>query len=480
MPVALSSVFLRLHVAVGANLYFSNEGRSPKVVEKKYITVTALTRYIKRKFDVDPHLQDVWIKGEISNFTFHSRGHMYFTLKDQNARIQAIMFSSYNKSLTFTPENGMNVLLRGEIQVYEPNGAYQIYVKEMQPDGIGNLYLAFEELKKRLEKEGLFAATNKKAIPKFPKNIGVITSPTGAAIRDILTTIKRRYPIAKVTLIPALVQGNLSAPSIVQAIKLAHSLILDVLIVGRGGGSIEELWAFNEEIVAREIFQSKIPIISAVGHETDFTIADFVADLRAPTPTGAAELAVPNIIDLNENVSLRKARLIRVTKEKVALEKKKLQSVQKSYAFKYPQKLYEQKEQQLDRLMDMLSKESQRAIERKATHYKQLTFWLKKNHPEEQLKKAVEKQQFIVKTLQKEMQSILKRHQTTFASAISNLKALSPLKIMERGYSLVYDEKKQLMKSVKQVQPGDTLKIQLEDGKLDCQVWGIEERMNDD
>ncbi|TXK90204.1 exodeoxyribonuclease VII large subunit, partial [Parageobacillus sp. SY1] len=260
------------------------------MAEVKYVTVGALTKYIKRKFEVDPHLRDLWIKGEISNFKYHSRGHMYFTLKDEQARIQAVMFAGYNQYLSFRPEDGMKVLVRGEISVYEPSGNYQIYVKEMQPEGIGNLYLAYEQLKKRLEAEGLFSPEHKKPIPAFPRYIGVVTSPTGAAIRDIMTTIRRRYPIATVILFPTLVQGEQAAESIVRSIEKANELgYIDVLIVGRGGGSIEELWAFNEEIVARAIFASEVPIISAVGHETDFTIADFVADLRAPTPTGAAE-----------------------------------------------------------------------------------------------------------------------------------------------------------------------------------------------
>lgn len=444
--------------------------------EKRYLTVTALTRYIKRKFDVDPHLQDVWIKGEISNFTFHSRGHMYFTLKDQNARIQAVMFSSQNRSLKYTPENGMKVLIRGEVQVYEPNGTYQIYAKEMQPDGIGNLHLAYEELKKRLEKEGLFANIHKKELPKFPEHIGVITSPTGAAIRDILSTLKRRYPIGKVTLIPALVQGEMAVPSIVQALKDAERLgFLDVLIVGRGGGSIEELWAFNEEIVARAMFNCPIPIISAVGHETDFTIADFVADKRAPTPTGAAEQAAPHIAELIEKVNQRQIRLLRSISEKMSAEKERLKGLQKSYAFKYPRKLYEQKEQQLDRIMDDLKRESQRLRERKAEFFNQLNIRLIHNHPAEQLKKHSEKHQLLVKALHKEALTVIKQKQFIFHSAVSKLTVLSPLKIMERGYSLVYDKQKSIVKSVKQVEHGSTLKIEVADGKIDCQVLGIEE-----
>jgi exodeoxyribonuclease VII large subunit len=446
------------------------------VAEVKYVTVTALTKYIKRKFEVDPHLQDLWIKGEISNFTYHSRGHMYFTLKDENARIQAVMFAGYNRYLAFRPENGMNVLVRGEISVYEPSGNYQIYVKEMQPEGIGNLYLAYEQLKKRLEAEGLFSPEHKKPIPLFPRYIGVVTSPTGAAIRDIVTTIRRRYPLATIILFPTLVQGEHAPASIVRSIEKANELgYIDVLIVGRGGGSIEELWAFNEESVARAIFASNIPIISAVGHETDFTIADFVADLRAPTPTGAAELAVPHVTELVERISQRNVRLIRAMKEKMAMESERLARLQKSYAFRYPKKLYEQKEQQLDSLLERLERQTERLIERKRERFEQLQLKLQTHHPAEQLSKMVEKQQMLTKSLEKEMQALLKQKQLQFTALLSQLHVLSPLKIMERGYSLVYNEKEELVKSIHQIQPGDAIQVRLQDGRLDCYVWGMEE-----
>ncbi len=446
------------------------------MAEVKYVTVTALTKYIKRKFEVDPHLQDLWIKGEISNFTYHSRGHMYFTLKDENARIQAVMFAGYNRYLAFRPENGMNVLVRGEISVYEPSGNYQIYVKEMQPEGIGNLYLAYEQLKKRLEAEGLFSPEHKKPIPLFPRYIGVVTSPTGAAIRDIVTTIRRRYPLATIILFPTLVQGEHAPASIVRSIEKANELgYIDVLIVGRGGGSIEELWAFNEESVARAIFASNIPIISAVGHETDFTIADFVADLRAPTPTGAAELAVPHVTELVERISQRNVRLIRAMKEKMAMESERLARLQKSYAFRYPKKLYEQKEQQLDSLLERLERQTERLIERKRERFEQLQLKLQTHHPAEQLSKMVEKQQMLTKSLEKEMQALLKQKQLQFTALLSQLHVLSPLKIMERGYSLVYNEKEELVKSIHQIQPGDAIQVRLQDGRLDCYVWGMEE-----
>ncbi|MCF6408395.1 exodeoxyribonuclease VII large subunit [Pseudalkalibacillus salsuginis] len=442
-----------------------------------YISITELTRYIKRKFDMDGKLQDIWLRGELSNVKHHSRGHMYFTVKDQNSRINSVMFAGNNRFLKFRPEEGMKVLIRGEVSVYEPHGQYQLYVKEMQPDGIGNLFLAFEELKKKLEKEGLFAPERKKKIPATPKRIGVITSPTGAAVRDVLTTIKRRFPIAKVTVMPVLVQGPNAASSISRAIDFANEQgNWDILIVGRGGGSIEELWAFNEEIVARSIFHSIIPIISAVGHETDFTIADFVADIRAATPTAAAEIAVPHIEELQERVTQRQLRLTRAITEHVKRLRNLLDNHQKSYAFRYPLQLVKQKEQDLDRTMERLQKTRSRTFDRKAEQIDQLISRLERNHPERRFNLSKDKHQVLVRMLKKEMRNILDHNSSDFQNKIGKLNALSPLSIMERGYSLAYDQgTENLIKSVKQVQPGDQVTVRLKDGKLDCQVWGLEE-----
>ncbi|MCF6137849.1 exodeoxyribonuclease VII large subunit [Pseudalkalibacillus berkeleyi] len=446
--------------------------------QDRYISITDLTRYIKRKFERDQTLQDIWLRGELSNVKFHSRGHMYFTVKDQNSRINSVMFAGNNRFLKFRPEEGMKVLIRGEVSVYEPHGQYQLYVKEMQPDGIGNLYLAYEELKKKLEFEGLFATERKQSIPTIPKKIGVITSPTGAAVRDILTTIKRRFPIAKVTVMPVLVQGPHAAPSISKAIDRASELGLwDVLIVGRGGGSIEELWAFNEEIVARSIDQSQIPIISAVGHETDFTIADFVADVRAATPTAAAELAVPHIVELQERITQRQLRLTRAISDHVKGSRNELNRLKRSYAFKYPMQLVKQKEQELDRLLDHLQKSSSRTVMTKQDHLKQVHNRLQRNHPVKLHELSKQRHKTYERMLQKEMQNRLEQFKARFQKNIGQLNALSPLSIMERGYSLAYHEG-ELVKSVKQVQPGNPISVRLKDGKLDCQVWGLEESEN--
>lgn len=448
---------------------------------KRYISVTALTRYIKQKFETDVNMQEVWIRAELSNVKLHSRGHLYFTLKDANSRIQAVMFAGNARYLKFKPEDGMKVLIRGEVSVYEPMGQYQLYAREMQPDGIGNLFLAFEELKRKLDREGLFASEIKKQIPAFPREIGVVTSPTGAAIRDIMTTIKRRYPVARITIFPVLVQGPNAAASIAQAITQANNLNnWDVLIVGRGGGSIEELWAFNEEVVARSIYHSNIPIISAVGHETDYTIADFVADLRAATPTAAAELAVPHLLELEERLEQRKLRLVRAIKEQVQGEHERLARLRKSYAFRYPTQLVKQKEQDLDRVFDNLQKGIKRNFSSQKDRVERLNKYLSIYHPSEQITSSSEKfnqtYKMLIQTYKQQLTN--KLHQ--FHIRTGKLDALSPLKIMDRGYSLAYVENKKLIKSVHSVQPGDQISVRLKDGHLDCQVWGIEEREGND
>ena len=329
----------------------------------KYYTITALNRAIKNMFDSKPELNRVYIKGEISNFKHHTRGHLYFTLKDENSRIAAVMFQSYADKLTFEPEDGMKVLVSGRVTVYEATGGYQIYIDQMDLDGIGNLYLEYEKLKKKLQEEGLFDPLHKKKIPKFPKRIGIITAPTGAAIRDILSTIERRHPICETILFPALVQGTGSKESIVEQINRAQDFDLDVIICGRGGGSIEDLWSFNEECVARAIYNSKIPIISAVGHEIDFTIADFVADLRAPTPTGAAEMAVPNLVDLKTLINQYQIRANENIKNIINYNRKRLDNIKNAYVIKNPLALYEAKEQKLDNYIDNLNKYIKQLLE---------------------------------------------------------------------------------------------------------------------
>ncbi|MCT2346267.1 exodeoxyribonuclease VII large subunit [Bacillales bacterium AN1005] len=447
-------------------------------MENRYLSIQALTKYIKRKFDADPHLQHVHVKGEISNFKQHSSGHMYFTLKDDKARILAVMFARSAQGMKFKPENGMKVLVKASVTVYEQSGQYQMYIQEMRPDGIGDLYLAYEQLKKKLEADGLFSAAHKKPIPKYPDTIGIITSPTGAAIRDILITIKRRYPIAKIIIFPALVQGEAAAPSIVKAINKANSMEtphIDVLIVGRGGGSIEELWAFNEETVANAIFASSIPIISAVGHETDFTIADFVADLRAPTPTGAAEMAAPHMEELMERVLTRKARLIRATKERVDKEKHRLGKMEKSYAFRYPKLLLDQKMEQLDRQNEFLQRNINKLFLLKEEKHELIMRRLSRSHPQELLHNAEKDRVNLEKNLVRNMNLIHQKKSHMFQSIIGKMDALSPLKIMERGYNLAYSPEGKLISSIKQVKEDEQIELRLSDGTVEARVTSIKE-----
>lgn len=432
----------------------------------KYYSITALNRAIKNMFDSKPELNRVYIKGEISNFKHHSRGHFYFTLKDENSRIAAVMFASYAKDIKFEPEDGMKVLVSGRVTVYEATGGYQIYVDEMALDGIGNLYLEYEKLKKKLQEEGLFNLEHKKPIPRFPKKIGIITAPTGAAIRDILSTIKRRYPLCETILFPALVQGVGAKESIVKQLTLAQEFDLDVIICGRGGGSIEDLWAFNEEIVARAIYNSKIPIISAVGHEIDFTIADFVADLRAPTPTGAAEMAVPNIVDLRILIEQYKIRLNENIKNIISFNQKRIDNIKNAYVIRNPMALYEVKEQKLDAF-----------IERINSYIKQILndYYLRLSHVKESyiLKNPLasyevhrERINSIRNNLNIIIQNKLNVFNHQYEIIINKLNLLNPLNVLSKGYSLVTDSNGKIIKEAKDLKKDDLISIKMYEGSV--------------
>ncbi|KGX88836.1 exodeoxyribonuclease VII large subunit [Pontibacillus litoralis] len=447
----------------------------------KYLTVSAITKYIKRKLETDRHLNEVWLKGEISNFKLHSRGHMYLTIKDEKSRINAVMFAGNNRSLKFTPENGMNVFIRGEISVYEPVGQYQLYIKQMEPDGVGALYLAYEELKKKLTQEGLFDSASKQPLPDFPSSIAVITSPTGAAVRDILTTVERRYPLAQVTVYPVLVQGKNAADSIAQAISYVNQLKSDdVIITGRGGGSIEELWAFNEEIVARAIAASHIPIISAVGHETDFTISDFVADYRAPTPTGAAEIAVPSQVELTNQVRLLGRRLHRVMGMQLSQGKEQIARYQKSYAFRYPEQMVKQKEQELDKLVEQLQRVHVITRTNKQDKFTTLINRLQQQQPQAAKDRASDKLNQVTKRLDRGMESQVQNKVHSYNQMLNKLTLLNPLAIMKRGYAIPFNESGNVVKSVDDVELGEVLQVKVKDGVLDCQISGMEREEYDD
>ena len=418
----------------------------------KYLSISAITRYLKSRFDCDSNLQRVYLKGEISNFKAHSSGHFYFSLKDEGSKINAIMFRSSTTKVLFKPTDGMKVLVSGRISVYEAMGSYQIYVDDMQEDGIGNLYVAFENLKKKLSSEGLFDEKYKKKIPKIPRKVGVITAPTGAAIRDILTTIKRRFPICETILFPTLVQGDGAKDDIARNIKRAESFDLDVLIVGRGGGSIEDLWAFNEEVVARAIFECQVPVISAVGHEVDFTISDFVADLRAPTPTAAAELAVPNMVDLKKRIDDFKIRINEGINKKINYSKLYLDSIKNSFVIKNPMIMFDSKKQTLDMYFDKLNNLVLKNVSLKRERFE-----------------AIKKSYVIVNPM-----FLFKDEKTKIFNILSKLELLNPLNVLSRGYSISYYNDKTI-KSIYDVTSGNLISVKLLDGVIGAKVIDVKE-----
>lgn len=400
---------------------------------RQILTITEVNRYIKEIFSQDLLLSQLWLKGEISNFKHHYSGHMYFTLKDEKSLIKCVMFKSYASGIGFTPENGMKIVARGYISVFERDGQYQLYVEEMQPDGLGSLYIAFEQLKKKLQDEGLFDSGTKKELPYLPKSIGVITSSTGAVIKDIINVTGRRFPNIKIKVYPVLVQGPQSAQMISKAIRTFNRLnCVDLIILARGGGSLEELWPFNEEVVARSIFESEIPLVSAVGHETDFTIADFTADVRASTPSAAAELAVPEKKVLAQKILDYELRLQRALIKNININKVRYERLEKSIAFRQP---YNRINQERIRL-DNLSKHMNNA----------LSVW--KNKTEMKMTLLMEK-----------------------------LDILSPLNVLSRGYSIVKSQNTgKLVKSVEDIGVGDTAEINLKDGFIYGRVLSVLKR----
>ena len=432
--------------------------------EKTYLTVTALTKYIRYKFDNDVHLMSVLLEGEISNFKRHSRGHFYFTLKDQSAQITATMFYSEAKKVGFEPKDGMKVLVKGSVSVYEPQGTYSINITEMEEKGLGSLYLAYEKLKKELHEAGYFDSSHKKKIPEFPRAIGVLTSPTGAAVRDCINTISRRYPMAKIYVYPTLVQGEEAKNSIVKNIELANEQnLVDVLIVGRGGGSIEDLWAFNEKVVAMAIYNSKLPIISAVGHETDFTIADFVADKRAATPTAAAELATPNLENLKENVSIYMKRLNRGVNVVFDTYKKQLLHLDQRLESLNPtiklENLY-QKKMEYDRYLNLRINQ----ILNEKKHILVMTSnKLENNSPIVKLEKAIGQSNEYMNLIDLKFKKILENKALEINLFTEKLKVLNPLAIMERGFSVI-SKNGQIVKSKNELNANDIVEIKFTDG----------------
>ncbi|WP_405285791.1 exodeoxyribonuclease VII large subunit [Methanobrevibacter sp.] len=416
-------------------------------MEIECLTVSQINAYINRKLKFDNNLKNVYVKGEISNFKTYPSGHSYFTLKDEKSQIPAVMFKGRKHSLKFQPENGMKVIIKGKIEVYERDGKYQLYASTMTEDGIGNLHVAFEQLKKKLKAEGLFDDAHKKEIPEYPGKIGVVTAQTGAAIRDIITTIEKRYPYCEVMVFSTLVQGEQAAPQIVRQIEHAQQFDIDTLIVGRGGGSIEDLWPFNEEAVARAIYNCKIPVISAVGHEVDFTISDFVADARAPTPTGAAVMAVPDVNDIKFKIVQLRNRLNKNINDKIMQKRTKLNHVSEKQIFKNPESIYEIKSMTLDNLVTKLEFSS-------------------KNIIAENRNKLIELKN---KNIMKNPDEILRKKKEPYLRNVDKLTVLNPLLTLKRGYTLTKVEGK-VVSSAKDVKSGDKLDVEFDDGTVNTRV----------
>ncbi len=396
---------------------------------QRIFTVSEINRYIKNLFEEDLLLSGLWIQGEISNFKPHRSGHIYFTLKDEQGSIACVMFRSYAQNLAFIPEDGMSVIVKGYVSLYEKSGQYQLYVQTIEPAGKGALQLAYEQLKSKLHEKGFFDQERKKRIPFFPRTVGIVTSDTGAAIRDIIQIAKRRNPSVSLVIYPVLVQGKEAAASIAHGIEQFNRWNkAEVLIVGRGGGSLEDLWAFNEEVVAQAIFDSKIPIISAVGHETDFTIADFVADLRAPTPSAAAELAIPSQEDLKYRVLYQKKRLYSLLQYQITGYKEQIVALKNRSFFRHPLELI---------------------------------------HPQQQYLDQVEKK------LHKNVHYILKNYHTQLQHFIEKLQLLSPLSHLQRGYSIVMDKQGLPITSIHQTKQDEVVYIKMYDGALQVKIEEI-------
>ena len=431
-------------------------------MEKRYLTVSALNRYLKAKIDSDEQLQKILIKGEVSNFKHHSSGHLYFTLKDETSRINAVMFASKARKLPFELENGMKVLIQASVSVYDVAGTYQLYVDNIEQDGLGNLYLRYEQLKKALALEGLFDQEHKQEIPKFPSKIAVLSAYPSAALADIVRTIKLRFPVVRVIVFPIPVQGKGAYLHIINTLNYVDSLGFNTIIIARGGGSLEDLWNFNEEALARAIYNCKTPIISGVGHEIDYTICDFVADCRCATPTAAGIKATPDLVELKQNVNNVNYTLNTLMKQKITLNKQMLNKLNSFYLFKNPNKLFEDKKVKIDYLSDRLkdiftynlnlqSNKAKNLIQT-FNHQANLFTLEQKNHLN-----------LINQTMEQLMKQKIKYEKEKLYYTLSKLNTLSPLKVLERGYAIVLKEDNVVL-TVNELKTGDKIKIKMKDG----------------
>lgn len=440
-------------------------------MSEEYVTVSALTKYIKYKFDKDPHLGRVYLTGEISNFRLRPT-HQYFSLKDENAIISATMFQSAFKKIQFRPEEGMKVLVIGKVSVFEKSGQYQINIEHMEPDGVGALYLAYEQLKKKLEAEGLFSLP-KKPIPQFPKKIAILTSESGAVIQDIQTTVARRFPIVQLVLYPTVVQGVHAVNSILKNLDLVEQEDYDVVIIGRGGGSIEDLWAFNEEPVVRRVAQLSIPVISSVGHETDTTLIDFVSDMRAATPTAAAEIATPVLMEIHQQLRNLQTRLEQALTRQLQIKRERMQALANASIFQNPERIYQVYQQRVDQLEMRLTQMMQQTVQQKRQQLVKNQHRLELASPSRRVQTEKQALQYLAKRLEQAQVQLMKDKKQQFQRAIQQLDLLSPLKIMNRGYGILQQEET-IIKSVDQLEVEQELTIQLVDGTFRSKVTSVE------
>lgn len=440
-------------------------------MNEEYVTVSALTKYIKYKFDKDPHLGRVYLTGEISNFRLRPT-HQYFSLKDENAIISATMFQSAFKKIQFRPEEGMKVLVIGKVSVFEKSGQYQINIEHMEPDGVGALYLAYEQLKKKLETEGLFSLP-KKPIPQFPKKIAILTSESGAVIQDIQTTVARRFPIVQLVLYPTVVQGVHAVNSILKNLDLVEQEDYDVVIIGRGGGSIEDLWAFNEEPVVRRVAELSIPVISSVGHETDTTLIDFVSDMRAATPTAAAEIATPVLLEIHQQLRNLQTRLEQALSRQLQIKRERMQALANASIFQNPERIYQVYQQRVDQLEMRLQQMMQQSVQQKRQQLVKHQHRLELGSPSRRVQTEKQALQYLAKRLEQAQGQLMKDKKQQFQRAIQQLDLLSPLKIMNRGYGILQQEET-IIKSVDQLEVEQELTIQLVDGTVRSKVTSVE------
>lgn len=440
-------------------------------MSEEYVTVSALTKYIKYKFDKDPHLGRVYLTGEISNFRLRPT-HQYFSLKDENAIISATMFQSAFKKIQFRPEEGMKVLVIGKVSVFEKSGQYQINIEHMEPDGVGALYLAYEQLKKKLEAEGLFSLP-KKPIPQFPKKIAILTSESGAVIQDIQTTVARRFPIVQLVLYPTVVQGVHAVNSILKNLDLVEQEDYDVVIIGRGGGSIEDLWAFNEEPVVRRVAELSIPVISSVGHETDTTLIDFVSDMRAATPTAAAEIATPVLMEIHQQLRNLQTRLEQALSRQLQIKRERMQALANASIFQNPERIYQVYQQRVDQLEMRLQQIMQQSVQHKRQQLVKNQHRLELGSPSRRVQTEKQALQYLAKRLEQAQGQLMKDKKQQFQRAIQQLDLLSPLKIMNRGYGILQQEET-IIKSVDQLEVNQELTIQLVDGTVRSKVTSVE------